>query len=106
MTAKYRNNYKTSSQRLRAWNYSSDGWYFITICVKNRMPVFGEIVNRNMDPSRIGKTVEDHWHRIPVYYPNILLDEFVIMPNHIHGIIQIQHSVEGIMMRLYKKQGL
>ncbi len=73
------------------WNYEADGAYFITICVKNRKCILGEIINGKMELSGIGEMVQKYWDQIPEHFGNIQLDEFVVMPNHIHGIVVINN---------------
>ena len=75
--------------RLRNFDYSSQGWYFITICTKNRKHYFGEIKDGQMHLSAIGEQANLYWEEIPQHFPHIELNEFIIMPNHIHGIIGI-----------------
>ncbi len=75
------------SIRLEGYDYSSTGAYFITICVKNRECLLGEIRNRKMILNDFGKIIAYHWKNIPTHFKNAKLDEFVIMPNHFHGIL-------------------
>jgi putative transposase len=75
------------SIRLRGWDYASPGLYFVTLCVQNRECLFGEIANGEMDLTDAGMMIEITWLEIPQKYPGVILDEFVIMPNHVHGII-------------------
>ncbi len=77
------------SIRLRGYDYSQAGAYFITICTQNRRCLFGEIVHGGMRLNAAGKMVQTVWDEIPAYYPGIDIDEFIIMPNHIHGIVTI-----------------
>ncbi|MBW6500417.1 MAG: transposase [Bacteroidales bacterium] len=86
---RFRNKYRVDSTRLKGYDYSRDGTYFITICTKNREWLFGEIVQSQIKLSGMGKIVYDCWYDLPNHYSNIYLDEFIIMPNHIHGIIAI-----------------
>jgi len=72
-------------------NYSEDGWYFTTICTKNYEPVFGKIQDGQIQLSPLGKIAEQCWLDLPNHYPNCQLDEFIIMPNHVHGIIIIEN---------------
>lgn len=82
------------SIRLRGNDYSKPGYYFFTICSKYREPLFGRIENNNsMILSPFGKIVESTWLDLPNHNYNIILDFFVIMPDHIHGIIQIEDSI-------------
>jgi len=82
--------------RLKEYNYSEDGWYFITICVKNREHFLGNIENGEMRLSNIGETVRKCWLEIPVHFPDVKLDEFIIMPNHIHGISIIENPTDPV----------
>lgn len=89
MTGKYRDKYRIPSARLPSWDYSSNAAYFITICTAHREHFFGEIINGNMQLSETGKIVHQYWMEIPEHFSFVILDEFVVMPNHIHGIIVI-----------------
>lgn len=80
---------KRKSNRLKDYNYSSDGYYFVTICTKNRINYFGNIENGKMVLSRIGRVVNYCWRKIPEHFPDVELDEYIVMPNHVHGIIVI-----------------
>ena len=75
--------------RLKGYDYSQAGMYFITICCQNRQCVFGKIENGEMILNEYGKIVQMVWNELPQHYANIQLDEFVIMPNHIHDIVII-----------------
>jgi REP element-mobilizing transposase RayT len=77
------------SVRLQEYDYSQAGLYFITLCAQNHECVFGNIVNGKMILNEYGKITNDCWLEIPQHYQNIVLHEFVIMPNHIHGILEI-----------------
>ena len=89
---KYKNRYRISSSRLQSWNYGWNGAYFVTICTANRKHYFGEIINNKMGLSQIGKLAEKYWHEIPQHFPFVKLGAFVVMPNHVHGIIIIDKS--------------
>jgi REP element-mobilizing transposase RayT len=75
------------SIRLKGYDYSQPGAYFVTIVTHLRQCLFGEIANNEMILNDYGKISEQCWNDIPKHYPNAITDEFVIMPNHIHGII-------------------
>jgi REP element-mobilizing transposase RayT len=77
------------SIRLKGYDYSQPGSYFITMCTKNRKCLFGDIVDDEMILNDAGKMVEEEWLKLPDRFPNIQLHEFVVMPNHIHGILEI-----------------
>ena len=77
------------SIRLKGYDYSQAGLYFITICTQDKLHLFGEITNDEMILNDAGITIEKWWNKLKNKFPNIELDEFVVMPNHFHGIIQI-----------------
>ncbi|MDR2927050.1 MAG: hypothetical protein LBV41_02425 [Cytophagaceae bacterium] len=77
------------SVRLLNYDYAQEGLYFVTICVKSREYLFGKIADGEMWLNEIGKMVENEWLYLPAKYPNINLHQFVVMPNHFHGILQI-----------------
>ncbi|MCX7725624.1 MAG: hypothetical protein N2053_02115, partial [Chitinispirillaceae bacterium] len=78
--------------RLNDYDYSRAGYYFITICTHNRECLFGEIQNVEMKLNDFGTITKKCWQDIPLHYPNVTLDEFIIMPNHIHGVIIINEN--------------
>lgn len=78
------------STRLRGYDYARAGAYFVTICTKARACLFGEIVDGAMRTNEAGHVVASLWAVIPEHYVNIGIDEFIVMPNHVHGIIFIQ----------------
>jgi len=80
------------SVRLKGYDYSSAGLYFITICCQNRISRFGHIENGSMILNQFGRVANDEWLNTPNIRKNIQLGEFIIMPNHMHGIIQIMHA--------------
>lgn len=75
------------SLRLKTFDYFTNGAYFITVCTHNRENCFGKIENEKIILNETGKLVEFSWKSIPLNFKNVLLDEFIVMPNHIHGII-------------------
>jgi REP element-mobilizing transposase RayT len=77
------------SIRLKEYDYSQAGLYFITICVKNNACLFGKITDGKICLSAIGAIADVLWHEIKNHAKNVELHEFVVMPNHIHGIIEI-----------------
>ena len=80
------------STRLRGYDYSQSGAYFVTVCVQNRQSVFGKVTNGRMMLSGAGRMVEEEWLKTPAVRPQVQLDEFVVMPNHFHGIIMIRNE--------------
>jgi len=75
--------------RLQGYNYSFPGCYFVTICTQHKIEWFGEIIDKRMILSKIGKFAERFWQEIPNHYGTTKLDKLIVMPNHIHGIITI-----------------
>lgn len=92
MQNKFKNKYRISSARLQTWDYSNNGAYFITICTQNRHHFFGNINNGIMQLSEIGKLAEQFWYEIPNHFPMVELGNFVVMPNHVHGILIIDKT--------------
>ncbi len=77
------------SIRLRDYDYSQSGAYFVTICTKNKECLLGDVVDGKIVLNDIGKFVQQCWLNIPEHFPNGTVDEYIIMPNHIHGIVII-----------------
>ena len=73
--------------RLREYDYSSSGMYFVTVSTHNRISLFGKVVEGAMRLNRLGTIVEEAWYELRSHYPCVHLDSFVVMPNHVHGII-------------------
>ena len=90
MPDKFLNKYRISSARLPTWDYGSNGAYFLTICTARRQHYFGVIINSEMQLSKIGEYATECWLNIPAHFPYFYLDAFVVMPNHVHGIILIE----------------
>lgn len=117
--------YRSETVRLKSWDYGWNGVYFVTICTHNRKCFFGEVVETNIDPdenvetqnlaslqpksdekidsdayaqmqlSEIGEIAETCWKNIPKHFPFVKLGEFVVMPNHVHGVIVIDKKDDG-----------
>lgn len=83
------NQHHRRSIRLKDYDYSSEGAYYITIVTQGREHFFGSIVNREMILNDTGRMILKWWNELPNKFPNVILGEFVIMPNHLHGIIFI-----------------
>ncbi|MFZ2910962.1 MAG: transposase [Candidatus Desulfobacillus denitrificans] len=97
---KFQNKYRIPSARLQHWDYGWAGSYFITICTKDRIHYFGEIENSKMVLSNVGVLADVFWHEIKTHSQNVELGEFVVMPNHIHGVLILtgnddNHNVNG-----------
>ena len=79
--------HRRRSIRLRGYDYAQEGVYFVTVCTHNHTLLFGEISSDQMRLNNAGCTLVTQWQALPVRFPNVRLDAFVVMPNHIHGII-------------------
>jgi REP element-mobilizing transposase RayT len=89
MTFLFKNTFRVESTRHPNWNYADDGMYFVTICTQDKFCYFGEVVDEKMNLNKIGQIAKTFWLEIPKHFFNVILDEFIVMPNHIHGIIFI-----------------
>ena len=106
MSEKYKNKYRIPSARLQGYDYGQNGAYFITICTKDRIHYFGDIISStgcetqnasgcekqniaSLRATPIGLIANEYWKKIPEHFPFVILDEFEVMPNHVHGIINI-----------------
>ena len=94
---KFQNKYRISSARLQSWDYGWNAAYFITICTANRECYFGNIVDAKMELTEIGEIAKKYWQEIPWHFPFVKLDEFIIMPNHTHGIIIIDKPLGNMV---------
>jgi REP element-mobilizing transposase RayT len=89
---KFWKKYRTESTRLKEYDYSKNGAYFITICTKNREHFFGDIIDGKLLETKRSKICLACWLDLPNHYENCILDFFVIMPNHVHLIIFIENN--------------
>ena len=106
MTDLFKNKYRVSSARLQTWNYADNAMYFVTICTENRECFFGDVVETRciaslsdepiykMELNDLGRIVETEWLKSPGLRPDMNLEllEYVVMPNHFHGIIYIDDN--------------
>ena len=92
---KYKNKYRISSARLPHWDYGANALYFVTICTKHRKCFFGIVDNGQIQLSGIGALAEKYWLEIPHHFPFVVLHHHIIMPNHVHGIIEIAKPNDG-----------
>ena len=91
MSDKFQNKFRIESARLKNWDYGSQASYFVTICTKDRLHYFGEVINREMILNDVGKIVETEWLKTFEIRPdmNLTMGEYKVMPNHFHAIICI-----------------
>ena len=112
---KFKNEFRISPARLKEWDYGAPGLYYITINTKNHRYYFGDIIagTTNVEyennlgkietqnlaslcATRIGEIAQQYWREIPDHFPFVELDEFIIMPNHVHGIIFIHERTNEV----------
>lgn len=74
---------------MQGWDFTSPGWYFITICTKGMKSCFGTIVNGRMALNAAGTVADRCWREIPAHFPRAVVDEHVVMPNHVHGLLRL-----------------
>ena len=87
--------YHPDSIRLDGWDYRRSAWYFLTICTQDRRPQFGTVRNGIMALSRTGCIAAQEWRRTPEVRPYVRLDAWIVMPNHVHGILGITTESPG-----------
>ena len=87
------------STRLKKYDYSEPGVYFVTVCTHERQELFGSIEEGEMRLNHYGKIVNECWHEIPAHFPFVTLDEFGVMPDHAHGIIDIHDRGQNTRAR-------
>jgi len=85
----FQGKYRIESTRLQDWDYRSRGWYFVTICTQGRRPIFGEVVQNEVQLSRIGAIADSELRILHDHYGNVQVDEHIVMPNHVHAIFMI-----------------
>jgi putative transposase len=102
---KFRNKYRIASTRISWFDYGSNAAYYITICTKNRKPYLGLVENDFMVLSEIGEIVKDEWHKTPSIRPelNLYMDDLIIAPDHIHGVIIRRDARPGVSTNVRNK---
>lgn len=96
----FKNKYRIESARLHGWDYRWAASYFVTICTHNKEYFFGNIENSEMHLNDMGKIAWDFWMEIPLHFPRITLDAFVVMPNHIHGMLILENCTIPVVEKL------
>ena len=87
--------HRRRSIRLKGYDYTQSGAYFVTVVTQNRIPLFGEITDGKMQLNGTGQSVADAWEWLATQHSYVKLDEYVVMPNHLHGIIVISNDDQG-----------
>ncbi len=100
-TELFKDRYRVASARLRGYDYGQNGAYFVTICTRHRIRYFGEIVVPGQDwdlaqlvPTPVARLVMTSWEQIPGRFPFVALDAFILMPDHLHGILLLDKPTE------------
>jgi putative transposase len=91
--SKFNRKYRSETTRLPNWDYASAGWYFVTLCTQDNKPFFGKIIESKTHMSPMGNIVAEEWIRTETIRQNDRLDEWIIMPNHLHGIIILEVKI-------------
>lgn len=91
----FKERYRSSSARLPGWDYRWAGVYCVTICTRNRIPWLGTVIDDGVELSDLGRIVAREWQRVPRARPSVSLDEWIIMPDHLHGILVFGHVPDG-----------
>ena len=97
---KRRRIYKSGSRRLKGYDYAKKGLYFVTIGCYNRECLLGKIVRETFIPSEFGQIAYNQWYQLPNRFSNVVLHEFQLMPNHLHGIIEINNEDQPMSKRI------
>ncbi len=91
------------SIRLKEYDYSQQGGYFVTLCTHRRKCILGGIADGNVQLNQFGEIVKEEWLRTEQIRPEITMDEFMVMPNHIHGIIMIRNDIPNMSVGAYRR---
>jgi len=92
----FANRYRVDSARHESWDYSNPGWYFVTFCTHQRCTCLSEIVEGQVRLTSIGEIVAEEWTKTPVVRPNLVLGSFVVMPDHLHGLIYLKDGSKAL----------
>ncbi len=103
MSLRKKKYFSRKSPRLAEYDYANIGYYFVTVCVQDRTCRFGEIVDDTMRLNSAGRMIESEWLALPQRFEHVELDSFVVMPNHIHGIIDLEKRITlSRVMQVFK----
>ncbi len=94
--------HRRRSIRLKNYDYSAKALFFVTICVQDRKCIFGKIVHGKMCLNAVGRMIEEEWLKLQERFPNILMHNFVVMPNHFHAILEIVSSTDKTLGDIIK----
>ena len=102
MVDRYKVKYRISSARLKNWDYGSNAPYFVTICTDNKICYFGDVKEGEMYLSDLGQLANKYWLEMEKKFPFVVLDHFIVMPNHVHGIINIDKPLSDGRDAIYR----
>ena len=98
----FKPSFDRKSIRLPDFDYSSGGLFFITICIQNHKCLLGKILHDELKPTPFGEIVKEEW--LSLASSNIILEDFVVMPNHIHGIVKLENVSLSLLIRRFKSR--
>jgi len=101
---KFKGLYRIESMRKPGWDYGANGFYFVTLCTNDRIKHFGTVRWKKMELSKFGQIANKCWLEIPDHFPFVILHAHVIMPEHIHGIIEIAKNPAPSEMQYFASQ--
>ena len=87
------------SVRLKEFDYAQPGAYFVTVCANNRRDVWGKVREGEVSLNSLGHIIEACWESIPAHFPHVRLDQYCVMPNHLHGILSFARTGRGTIYR-------
>jgi len=96
----FKNKYRVESTRLKGYDYTSPGFYYVTICLDPRKPFFGIVENDKVTLNEYGRIASDSWKDISKDFENIELGEYIIMPDHLHGIVIIKKQTNKTLSNI------
>ncbi len=94
---RWKHSYGRHSIRLKDYDYRSQGLYFITICTYKKISFFGQVTGGMLELNEYGRMTARLWQALPGYFPDVALDTYIIMPNHLHGIIAITQEISSVL---------
>ncbi|MEK7248333.1 MAG: transposase, partial [Chloroflexota bacterium] len=96
------NGHRIESARLSGWDYTANACYFVTICTRERLPFLGDVIDGRVILSEAGRIVDEEWRRTADVRPDVAIDEYVVMPNHVHGIIVLNRAPSNTIVTTEK----
>lgn len=91
----FKDKYRIESARLSGWNYSAEGYYYVTICTAHHIHYLGRVIDGDVLLTPAGEVVAEEWLKTAELRPNVELDEWIVMPSHMHGILVITYQISA-----------